>query len=242
MLIGPQNSPIDDAVTQNLRRVRAAMAAAADAAGRTVESVTLVAVSKRHAAPQLRAVAACGVRHFGESYLQEAMPKIEALADLRLTWHFIGRIQANKTGQIAARFDWVHGLDRLKLAERLSAQRPHFAPPLQVCLQVNIAGEAGKAGVAPPEVAALGTAIAKLPRLCLRGLMCILPAGLSAAQNRHHFAALHALLLQLSAQGLALDTLSMGMSADFPEAIAEGATLIRVGTAIFGPRSDAQLG
>jgi len=182
------------------------------------------------------------VTDFGESYLQEALPKIDALRDLALTWHFIGRIQANKSAAIAAGFDWVHGVDRLKVAERLSAQRPHYAPPLQVCIQVNIAGEAAKAGIEPAAAPALVQAVAALPRLKLRGLMCILPPGLSAQDNRASFGALQLLLQQLNAQGRELDTLSMGMSADFCEAIGQGATLIRVGTAIFGPRPAADLG
>jgi PLP dependent protein len=176
------------------------------------------------------------VTDFGESYLQEALPKIDALRDLTLTWHFIGRIQANKSAAIAARFDWVHGVDRLKIAERLSAQRPHYAPPLQVCIQVNIAGESGKAGVEPAQAPELARAMRALPRLRLRGLMCILPPGQSTQDNGHAFHAMALLLQQLNAQGSALDALSMGMSADFPEAIQQGATLIRVGTAIFGPR------
>jgi hypothetical protein len=195
-----------------------------------------VAVSKGHGAARLRAAAACAVRDFGESYLQEALPKIDALRDLALTWHFIGRIQANKSALIAEHFDWVHGVDRLKIAERLSAQRPHFAPALQLCIQVNIAGESGKAGVEPAAAPELALAVRALPRLKLRGLMCILPAGGSAQDNSHAFHALALLLQQINARGGALDALSMGMSADYREAIQQGATLIRIGTAIFGPR------
>src|SRR3984957_5173876 len=217
MLIGPQISPTDAAIASNLQALRAEIAAAAAAAHRTDDCITLVAVSKGHGAEQVRAAAACGVTDFGESYLQEALPKIDALRDLALTWHFIGRIQANKTAAVAADFDWVHGVDRLRIAERLSAQRPHYAPQL---------------------VQAVGA----LPRLKLRGLMCILPPGGSAPDNRATFGAMQLLLQQLNAQGGALDTLSMGMSADFREAIAQGATLIRVGTAIFGPRPNADLG
>jgi pyridoxal phosphate enzyme (YggS family) len=178
-----------------------------------------------------------GALHFGESYAQEAIPKRESLRDLKATWHFIGRLQANKTRSIAESFDWVHGIDRLKIAQRLSAQRPHHAPALQACLQINIAGESGKAGVEPEAAGELARAVAVLPRLRLRGLMCILPADLSSENNRRHFAALRRLREQLNAQGATLDTLSMGMSADFRDAILEGATLIRVGTAIFGPRT-----
>jgi pyridoxal phosphate enzyme (YggS family) len=238
MLIGPQILPVGEVIAANLRSVRAAVAAAAAAAHRTVESVTLVAVSKGHGAALVRAAAACGVTDFGESYLQEALPKIDALRDLALTWHFIGRLQANKSASIAQAYAWVHGVDRLKIAERLSAQRPHYAAPLQVCLQVNLAGESGKAGVEPEAALELARAVRALPRLRLRGLMCILRAGQSAHDNRHAFHALGLLLQQLNAQGLGLDTLSMGMSADYPEAIQQGATLIRVGTALFGPRPD----
>jgi pyridoxal phosphate enzyme (YggS family) len=242
MLIAPQISSADDAIAANLQALRADIATAAAAAHRTEHSVTLVAVSKAHGAERVRAAAARGVTNFGESYLQEALPKIDALRDLPLIWHFIGRIQANKSASIAETFDWVHGVDRLKIAERLSAQRPHYAPPLQVCIQVNIAGEPGKAGVEPAAAAALARLVRALPRLTLRGLMCILPAGQSAQDNRRDFQALALLLRGINAQGGALDTLSMGMSSDFREAIQQGATLIRVGTAIFGPRPSADLG
>ena len=242
MLIGPQISPADTTIANNLQALRAEIAAAAAAAHRSDDCITLVAVSKGHGAAQVRAAAACGVTDFGESYLQEALPKIAALRDLKLTWHFIGRIQANKTAAVAADFDWVHGVDRLRIAERLSAQRPHYAPPLQVCIQVNIAGEAAKAGIEPAAAPRLVQAVGALPRLKLRGLMCILPPGQSPLENRATFGAMQRLLQQLNAQGGGLDTLSMGMSADFREAIARGATLIRVGTAIFGPRPSADLG
>ncbi len=242
MLIGPQISPADATIANNLQSLRAEIAAAAAAAHRSDDCITLVAVSKGHGAAQVRVAAGCGVTDCGESYLQEALPKIAALRDLALTWHFIGRIQANKTAAVAAGFDWVHGIDRLRIAERLSAQRPHYAPPLQVCIQVNIAGEAAKAGIAPAAAPQLAQALRALPRLKLRGLMCILPPGQSALENRATFGAMQRLLQQLNAQGGALDTLSMGMSADFREAIAQGATLIRVGTAIFGPRPSADLG
>jgi hypothetical protein len=236
MLIGPQISSADELIWANLQAVRSEIAAAAAAAHRTDDCITLVAVSKGHAAARVRAAAGCGVTDFGESYLQEALPKIDALRDLALTWHFIGRVQANKSALIAERFDWVHGVDRLKIAERLSAQRPHYAPPLQLCIQVNIAGERGKAGVEPAAAPELALAVRALPRLKLRGLMCILPAGQSAQDNRHAFHALELLLRQINARGADLDALSMGMSADFREAIQQGATLIRIGTAVFGPR------
>ena len=238
MLIAPHNSPTAALVLANFRQLEARIAAAAVAAGRNVESVTVIAVSKGHDAEAVRAAAAAGSRHVGESYAQEAIPKMLQLADLPVTWHFIGRLQANKTRAIAERFDWVHGLDRLRLAERLSAQRPHYAQPLQICLQINIAGEDLKAGVPPAEASALAQAVTALPRLRLRGLMCILPADLAPADNRLHFAALRALLDQINGilPDTSLDSLSMGMSGDFGEAIMEGATMVRIGTAIFGPR------
>jgi PLP dependent protein len=240
MLIGPQISPADQDIATNLQALRAAVAAAAASAHRSVDSITLVAVSKGHGAGQVRAAAAHGVTNFGESYLQEALPKIDALRELPLSWHFIGRIQANKSAAIAGHFHWVHGVDRLKVAERLSAQRPHYAPPLQLCIQVNIAGEPGKAGVDPASAPELARSVAALPRLTLRGLMCILPAGQSAKDNGRAFHALALLLQQINAQGGALDSLSMGMSSDYREAIQQGATLIRVGTALFGPRPSDQ--
>jgi pyridoxal phosphate enzyme (YggS family) len=247
MLIAPQISSADEGIETNLQALRAEIAAAAAAAHRTDDCITLVAVSKGHAAERVRAVAARGVVNFGESYLQEALPKIDALRDLPVSWHFIGRIQANKSAAIAERFDWVHGVDRLKIAERLSAQRPHYAPPLQVCIQVNIAGDAAKAGVEPAAAFDLARALGALPRLRLRGLMCILPAGGSESGNGHAFQALAQLLQAINtaggtAAGGTLDTLSMGMSSDYREAIREGATLIRIGTAIFGPRPVADLG
>jgi pyridoxal phosphate enzyme (YggS family) len=237
MLIAPHNLSEDPLISANLARVRSEIANAAGAAHRTVESITVIAVSKGHAPSKLRAAAASGALHFGESYLQEAIPKMQALRDLSATWHFIGRLQANKTRAIAEGFDWVHGVDRLKIAERLSTQRPHYAPPLQVCLQVNIAAEAGKAGIEPAATSEIARAVAALPKLKLRGLMCILPADLSPEHNRRQFASLRRLLEQINAGGTPMDTLSMGMSADFPDAILEGATAIRIGTAIFGPRT-----
>jgi pyridoxal phosphate enzyme (YggS family) len=236
MLIGPQISSAEELIGANLQAVRAAIAAAAASVHRTDDCITLVAVSKGHGAARLRAAAAFGVTEFGESYLQEALPKIDALRDLALTWHFIGRIQANKSALIAEHFHWVHGVDRLKIAERLSAQRPHYAPALQLCIQVNIAGESGKAGIEPAAAPELALAVQALPRLKLRGLMCILPAGRSAQDNSHAFHALALLLQQINARGAGLDALSMGMSSDYREAIQQGATLIRIGTAIFGAR------
>jgi len=252
MLIGPQISPADAALAARLAALRVAIAGAAASAGRTEESITLIAVSKGQDAGRVRQVCSLGVHHVGESYLREALAKRAALAGLPLTWHFIGRLQANKTRAIAEQFDWVHGLDRLHIAERLSDQRPAAMPPLNVCIQVNVAAEAAKGGVAPAALPELAAAVGRLPRLSLRGLMCILPAGLERAANRRLFGAVRACLAQLSAAGTGgapeagparasrcLDTLSMGMSGDFAEAIAEGATCIRIGTALFGPRQRA---
>jgi pyridoxal phosphate enzyme (YggS family) len=242
MLIGPQISPADRAIERNIQALRAEITGAAAAAHRSDDCITVVAVSKGHAAERLRAAAAVGVRNFGESYLQEALPKIDALRDLGLTWHFIGRIQSNKSAAIAGGFDWVHGIDRLRIAERLSAQRPHYAAPLQVCIQVRLPGDDAKAGVEPEAAMQLVQSVRQLPRLTLRGLMCILPAGLGVAGNQHAFQAVAQLRERINrAGGTALDTLSMGMSSDYREAIQQGATLLRIGSAIFGPRSGANL-
>jgi len=219
-----------------LARVRERIAHAAAAAGRSAQSVTLLAVGKAQPAELLGAAARCGVADFGESYLREALEKIAALHDPALTWHFIGRVQANKTRPIAESFAWVHGVDRLRVAERLSAQRPHHAPPLNVCLQVNVAGEVSKGGVAPAELPALAAAVAGLPRVLLRGLMCIPPEESDPARQRAWFARLRVLQDDLNSRGAGLDTLSMGMSADFEAAILEGATMVRIGTALFGAR------
>jgi pyridoxal phosphate enzyme (YggS family) len=231
MLRSSQNLP------ERLRALRSRMATAAASVGRNADSVTLLAVSKGQPAPLIRAAAAEGINDFGESYLGEAVGKMEAAADLPLTWHFIGRLQANKTRPIAERFAWVHGLDRAKIAERLSAQRPYHAPALNVCLQVNLAGEASKGGVTAAEAPALAATVAALPRLTLRGLMCIPPEETDPARQREWFAKLRLLRDSLNAGGLALDTLSMGMSGDFESAIQEGATVVRIGTALFGPRA-----
>lgn len=221
-------------VAERLREVEARIAQAARAAGRKPEEVTLVAVSKTFPAAAVRAAAACGQRHFGENYVQEARAKQDELAGLGLVWHLIGPIQSNKTREIAAHFDWVHGIEREKIARRLSEQRPDGLPPLNVCIQVNVSGEASKSGVAPDEVAALAGLVSSLPRLKLRGLMAIPEPG---GDPRPRFRSLRSLRDGLNAQGLALDTLSMGMSGDFETAIAEGATLVRVGSAIFGQRN-----
>ncbi|CAG4885056.1 putative enzyme [Georgfuchsia toluolica] len=227
-------------IAANLQVVRQRIAAACAAAGRAPASVTLLAVSKTWPAVQVRAAVACGQRAFGESYVQEATDKIAQLRDLvvepRLEWHFIGPLQSNKTRTVAERFDWLHSLDRAKLAERLSAQRPAALAPLQVCIEVNVSGEASKSGCAPEEAAALAQAVARLPNLTLRGLMAIPEPTEDIALLRSRFALLRQLQDRLNAQGLALDTLSMGMSHDLEAAILEGATIVRVGTAIFGER------
>jgi PLP dependent protein len=225
-------------MASRLQQVRKRLAAACAAAQRDVHSVTLLAVGKTMPPDAIREAHAAGQRSFGENYVQEALDKMDALADLheRLEWHLIGPLQSNKTRVVAERFDWVHSVDRLKTAERLSAQRPPGRPALQVCLQVNVSGEASKSGVAPPDLPALAHAVAALPRLRLRGLMSIPePAAGLEAQRRPH-AALREMLVALHAQGLAVDTLSMGMSADLEAAVLEGATIVRVGTAIFGVR------
>jgi pyridoxal phosphate enzyme (YggS family) len=231
MLMGPQNLP------ERIECVRDRIRRAAEATGRDVDSVTLLAVSKTHPAEMIRQAAASGLEHFGESYVKEALPKIETLRGLELTWHFIGQLQANKTRTVAENFAWVHGVDRLRIAERLSEQRPIHAPPLNLCLQVNVAGEASKGGVTPADLPQLASQVAVLPRLVLRGLMCIPPAQDDEARQRHWFAETAKLMRHLQVPGTTLDTLSMGMSADLEAAIAEGATIVRVGTALFGPRA-----
>ena len=221
MLTGPQFPP---SIPEGAAEAQAAVTAATLAAGREPGAVTLVAVSKLQPATA------------GENYVKEGVAKVQALAHLPLVWHFIGALQANKTRAVAEHFDWVHTVDRFRLAERLSAQRPPDRPPLQVCLQVMLETEPGKAGLAPTEVPELAIAIAALPGLQLRGLMCIPPPETDPVRQRRHFRALAALLRELQSCGLPLDTLSMGMSGDFAAAILEGATHVRLGTAIFGSR------
>lgn len=199
--------------------------------------VTLLAVSKNFPADTVRSAYHAGQHRYAENYLQEALDKMSALQDLPLEWHFIGPIQSNKTRAIAENFPWVHSVDRLKVAERLSAQRPDHLPPLQVCMQVNISDEDSKSGVSLTEAAILAAQIADLPKLELRGLMAVPAPSEDMDTQRHAFSALRELLQRLNQQGLQLDTLSMGMSHDFPAAIMEGATMIRIGTAIFGNRT-----
>ncbi|RZJ01467.1 MAG: YggS family pyridoxal phosphate-dependent enzyme [Rubrivivax sp.] len=225
-------------IEANLQRVNHRIAQTCSAHGRPPASVTLLAVSKTFGSDAVREAHALGQTLFGENYVQEALDKMDALSDLRalLQWHLIGPLQSNKTRAVAERFDWVQSVDRFKIAQRLSEQRPATLPPLQVCLQVNTSGEASKSGLAPAEVPALARSVAALPRLRLRGLMA-LPAPTDDADAQHEaHRALKRLFDQLNAEGLALDTLSMGMSADLEAAIAEGSTMVRVGTAIFGGR------
>jgi len=225
-------------IADKLAAVHERIASACAVAQRPVRSVTLLAVSKTFGAEAVRDAVAAGQRLFGENYVQEGLDKIAALADLRqhIEWHLIGPLQSNKTRAVAEHFDWVHSIDRLKIAERLSAQRPAHLAPLSVCVQVNVSGEASKSGVPPAEVAALALAVAALPNLRLRGLMAVPEvAGDFAAQRAPH-EALHALFADLRQRGLEIDTLSAGMSADLEAAIDAGATLVRVGSAIFGER------
>ena len=227
-------------IPDNILQVSSRIHAATLAANRAENSVRLLAVSKTKPAQDLREAYAAGLRDFGEDYLQEALGKQLELADLPLIWHFIGPIQSNKTRAIAEHFDWVHSVDRLKIAQRLSEQRPADLPPLNICIQVNVSGEASKSGCAPADLPALANAISDLPRLKLRGLMAIPEPGKDMDTQRVPFRQLRRLLEQLRAEGLDLDTLSMGMSADMDAAIAEGATTVRVGTAIFGTRDYAK--
>ena len=225
-------------VADGLGQVHRRIAQACQAAGRAPQQVALLAVSKTFGADAVRQAVAAGQAAFGENYVQEALDKIAQLAELRpqLQWHLIGPLQSNKTRPVAEAFDWVQSVDRLKIAQRLSEQRPPGLPPLQLCLQVNISGEDSKSGVPPAEVPALALAVSRLPRVVLRGLMAIPEPTADPAAQRAPHRALRALLAQVNAQGLALDTLSMGMSADLEAAVAEGATIVRVGTAIFGGR------
>lgn len=204
--------------------------------GRNAEQVTLLAVSKTRNSDELRSMAALGLRRFGENYLQEALTKITALHDLDLEWHFIGPLQSNKTRPVAENFAWVHSVDRLKLAQRLSEQRPSGLPPLNICLQVNVSGEQSKSGVGFADLAELAHQVATLPHLVLRGLMAIPAPADGFEAQRLPLRQLHEALQQLNREGLQLDTLSMGMSDDLEAAIAEGATMVRIGTALFGPR------
>jgi len=224
-------------ISEGLQAITARISAAAAAAGRALEDIQLVAVSKTFPPEDIRAAFACGQRAFGESYVQEALEKINDLNDLPLEWHFIGPIQSNKTRAIAETFQWVHSVDRLRVAQRLSDARPALLPPLQVCLQVNISGEASKSGVASAEVALLAEQVSHLSNVRLRGLMTVPRPTDDQEAQRAAFRSMRELLGSLRARGIALDTLSMGMSDDLEAAIQEGATIIRVGRAIFGERA-----
>ncbi|KQY86879.1 MULTISPECIES: YggS family pyridoxal phosphate-dependent enzyme [Roseateles] len=223
------------AISDSLKAVKSRIDAACVAARRAPASVQLLAVSKTFPAAAVREAFDAGARAFGENYVQEGLAKVEALVDLRgrIEWHLIGPLQSNKTRPVAEQFDWVHSVDRLKIAERLAEQRPHSLPPLNICLQVNISGEASKSGLAPADVAALAHQVAALPRLRLRGLMAVPEPGPGALAQHQ---AMAALFETLKAEGLAVDTLSLGMSADLEDAILAGSTMVRVGSAIFGAR------
>ena len=230
MLSRPQNC------SESVRIAQTRIAEACTNAGRSVHSVTLLAVSKGQSSAAIDSAARAGIEHFGENFLQESLPKIESLAGRELTWHFIGRLQANKTRPVAENFSWVHAVDRFKIAERLSAQRPYHAPPLNVCLQLHVGGEASKGGVDDTAVRELANQVAALPRLRLRGLMSMPPAETEVARQRHWFRETRQVFDYLNEHGLGLDVLSMGTTADFEAAILEGSTMVRIGTAIFGPR------
>jgi hypothetical protein len=227
-------------IENRLQAVKSRIADAARRAGRDPRDIVLVAVAKGVPAAAIRAAHAAGQRDFGENHVQEALARLAELADLDLVRHFIGPLQSNKTRAVAERFDWVHSVDRLRIAERLAAQRPAELPPLQVCVQVNVSGETSKSGVSPAAAPELARAVAALPRLRLRGLMAIPEPTADTALQRRRFDALRELKERLAREGVPLDTLSMGMSDDLEAAIASGATMVRVGTAIFGPRPSAR--
>lgn len=228
--------------SHRLGELNARILKACEEFGRDPAEIRLLAVSKRHSLEAVREALAAGQIEFGENFVQEAIPKIEATSEAGARWHFIGHLQSNKTALAAAHFDWVQSIDRFKIARRLSEQRPYHAAPLQACIQVRLGGEESKSGVEPAAVGELAAAVAELPRLTLRGLMAIPPPSDDVAIQRGYFRQLRELRDTLNASGLTLDTLSMGMSADLEAAIAEGATLIRIGTALFGPRPPAQTG
>jgi PLP dependent protein len=226
-------------IAENICQIQLRLDSYAALYNRPRSGIRLLAVSKGHAAAALRQAYMSGLHEFGESYTQEAVPKIQTLSDLAITWHYIGGIQSNKTRDIAMHFDWVHSIDRLKIAQRLSEQRPADKPSLQVCLQVNISHETTKSGIALSELSLLATAVTQLPRLQLRGLMALPQASDDFSQQRQAFRQMYEAFVQLRSQGFMLDTLSMGMSGDMEAAVAEGSTLLRIGTAIFGERPAA---
>jgi pyridoxal phosphate enzyme (YggS family) len=223
-------------VTENLALISDLLAKAAVEAEREPDAVHLLAVSKKQPLAKILAARDAGQRDFGENFVQEGLEKIQQTRDLDLVWHFIGHLQTNKTRVVAENFDWVHTIDKLKTAQRLSAQRPPGLGPLNICLQINIDGEAGKSGIAVDELPALAAACAELPNVALRGLMCLPAVRDDFAAQREPFARLRELADDLRSRGIEMDTLSMGMTGDFRAAIHEGATIVRIGTAIFGAR------
>jgi PLP dependent protein len=229
-------------VTENFRKIQDLLAQAAAEADRPKDAVRLLAVSKSKPVSAVLEAASAGQREFGENFVQEALAKIAAVARRDLTWHFIGHLQSNKTRAVAEKFDWVHTVDRPKIAERLSRQRPYHAPDLNVCIQVNVDGEAEKAGVSPDKLLQIAAAVAGFPKLKLRGLMCIPLLRQDFAAQREPFRRLRELSESLAAAGIETDTLSMGMSGDFRAAIHEGATIVRLGTALFGEREKQPAG
>lgn len=225
-----------DHLLSRLQETRTRIASAASKCGRSVADIGLVAISKTQPAQAIRTLAEAGQREFGENYLQEALPKLAELKDLDLVWHFTGQLQSNKTRNVAEHFAWVHTLDRDRIAVRLNDQRPHYAPPLQVCIQIRLEDEPGKGGVLPSEALELARQILELPRLKLRGLMCIPPPAETFDEQKSWFDKLAECKRRLGQSGIELDTLSMGMTHDLEAAIAAGATKVRVGTAVFGER------
>jgi len=223
-------------VTENFRKIQDLLAKAAVEAGRAPETVKLLAASKSQPADIVLEAASCGQLDFGENFVQEAISKMQGPGRDNLIWHFIGRLQSIQTRSVAEHFAWVHTVDRLKIAQRLSSQRPHYAEPLNVCVQINIDNESGKSGAAPEDAVALAQAVAALPRLELRGFMCIPEARHEFSEQRKPFAKMRALADTLRTAGVDTDTLSMGMTLDYAAAIREGATIVRIGTALFGPR------
>ncbi len=223
-------------VTENFRKIQDLLAKAAVNAGRSPDEIRLLAVSKKKPPEAVLEAYAAGQRDFGENFVQEGLDKIRRVGRDDAIWHFVGHLQANKTGPVARHFQWVHTIDRLKIARRLSDQRPDDAAPLNVCIEVNIDEEVSKSGVSPAQVAELAQAVAQLPRLELRGLMCLPAVRQDFEEQRRPFARLREMLQSLNESGLAMDTLSMGMSGDYAAAIYEGATIVRIGTAIFGAR------
>ncbi len=223
-------------VTENFRKIQDLLAKAAADAGRSADQIRLLAVSKKKPAEAVLEAYSAGQRDFGENFVQEGLDKIATVDRDDTVWHFIGHLQANKTKAVSEHFQWVHTIDRLKIARRLSAQRPHYAADLNVCIEVNIDAEDNKSGVAANEVGDLALAVADLPRLKLRGLMCLPAIRDDYDEQRQPFARLRALMIALNKSGMQMDTLSMGMTADYAAAIREGATIVRIGTALFGAR------